>query len=1654
MIVLAFTIASTLMICGTASAYYVREPLYPSDPLSEIVMRLMYRDVDPPTEHFVDCTQTFLEHAVPEGDFCSCLVPPIDIDYDSDFMGEDALMHGQHMAPYFVWYYDGEIAQEGQDISTAHVFSVTPDPGTHVVTCTATDVDGPSTATDDEVRFTFVIHVLPASAEEDDSDCSDGSSCCSSCSDGVVIPMPSLRQPTVTPQLGSAAGPGAPGGGTNPGNGCRAGQWEVRQSASESNPYYLIHWDEAGKSSVQPLTAGQTFSTFTNTGHISATLNSEKTSVTVTTDAGTGTVPVEVPRFQHFPSSVTDAAGNLTSFTYDQDTGALETVTLPNLAVWQYEHGNAHYPLNITKVTAPDSKYIKVTYVPIGQPGAGEIESVVLGHMVGQSECPDESTLTNYSYYAEDIEHPERNGKLWKVVKTNRSYYYDYDTDPTTNHQLIMVTERPADGNGAFNASRTVYDYNGTDFTSNTVTKVTQKKQVAIPYNWPNATDTDAEDRETTYTFCYDTPYIHQVTEKIGEAATRSTTYSIDDRTGQMTQVVDPDGTITKLHYDVREPSNPPEPLDLTDSRALLSVEVRTPDDQTLLAKEEYTYWYDQYNQCETHWLKTVKDVRGNWTYYQRNPGESGTPGTPGTLWKVDAVKVADGAAYGANGPSAYEWSSEIDPVAEFTYYGLNVNDGLAGHLATRTVHTDSTKDHVVAYKYSESVGGQGRIRLSPTQIIQQYGNQAPYVDSITYVYYDEGGRPLCVEDATKTGESAGRKVWYRYDDRGRPILTIYKTTGGDPTYGINAETGELINSNLDTYSRNYYSCCGLLWTRDPNGNRTYYAYDDVNRPKRVWTDVQAREWPYVQIDAQTGEVTNGLLCPAPYWLAEWDYDSFGDREEVRTRCGPGENDVRTTTYYSDVLGRLTRVDYPGTAVGDSEWGYDIADRLLWEKDGNDDYTLLWYDNHSRLKKVYYDYTGTRQTPIPDPDQQSQYQFASKVEYDYQDNSDLRWKMIEYSDPTTEARRSEYYYDFLGRLDKYYPPTGLLSGHYVDYDYNNLDQETSVKIWSGSGTPAYQVDYDYYKDGSLRNVKALDGSYLSTIANYSYDIVGNPLIVNAPNSFANRTNYSYGENDPRYPLTSILSFETDAYPTLLRGSVSYSARDNSGNPLTIVDQAGPWSFGYDANHRLTSAQPWVVPEQPAGPDYVYDWVGNRLSPPSDPNPMFYNDADQLVYWPGRHGNAEHPGYDYDDAGNLTEVRDSTGTTWEAQYNYKQTGLLNVATYHDKSGAVRSLTNTWDGDGNRIGLNDGTKQWTYVYDPTAGIPAVLVEDDGTGHPVYYVREPGGALVSRFKPGDATCNGAKYYVFDELGSTRLVVSRCQVTSDAYIYGPWGELLSHTTDWPDFQTTDNPYQYVGELGYYTHYMAPELGLLQLGVRFYDPETGRFTQIDPIQDGVNWYAYAGGNPMSWVDPSGLYSASDWWADYKMGAGITMEYIRRGLSWPARATARSITLEPGTPTLVSRNPTLEALARDDELIGEAYARVGSAGRGVRQFMDYTINESAQQAALGAAGKIRMGGLSSCDELRPASGRRGLLPYKRPPAATINSQRAAVQGKLCHSCGASGKMYADHIVPLVEEYYTTGTIDTARMRSIDSVRPQCRSCSCRQGGLLSHRYRR
>ena len=51
---------------------------------------------------------------------------------------------------------------------------------------------------------------------------------------------------------------------------------------------------------------------------------------------------------------------------------------------------------------------------------------------------------------------------------------------------------------------------------------------------------------------------------------------------------------------------------------------------------------------------------------------------------------------------------------------------------------------------------------------------------------------------------------------------------------------------------------------------------------------------------------------------------------------------------------------------------------------------------------------------------------------------------------------------------------------------------------------------------------------------------------------------------------------------------------------------------------------------------------------------------------------------------------------------------------------------------------------------------------------------------------------------------------------------------------------------------------GFYDYGFRDYAPELGRFTTVDPIKDGSNWYAYVGNDPVNLIDLWGLLTGNN----------------------------------------------------------------------------------------------------------------------------------------------------------------------------------------------------
>jgi len=169
---------------------------------------------------------------------------------------------------------------------------------------------------------------------------------------------------------------------------------------------------------------------------------------------------------------------------------------------------------------------------------------------------------------------------------------------------------------------------------------------------------------------------------------------------------------------------------------------------------------------------------------------------------------------------------------------------------------------------------------------------------------------------------------------------------------------------------------------------------------------------------------------------------------------------------------------------------------------------------------------------------------------------------------------------------------------------------------------------------------------------------------------------------------------------------------------------------------------------------------------------------------------------------------------------------------------------------------------------------LDDGQGTSGKYQYIEDNAYQTISSRYAGERTmlyANGSLvvinrssgtrgYLGTDILGSTRSVTDNHGVQESYYDYDIFGSPVAG-----DF-TTGTDYGYLGKP------YDKITGLYNYGYRDYSPQTVRFTTVDPIRDGANWFAYVNNDPVNYVDLWGLLASEggrtipNTWRDNKDG--------------------------------------------------------------------------------------------------------------------------------------------------------------------------------------------
>ena len=234
--------------------------------------------------------------------------------------------------------------------------------------------------------------------------------------------------------------------------------------------------------------------------------------------------------------------------------------------------------------------------------------------------------------------------------------------------------------------------------------------------------------------------------------------------------------------------------------------------------------------------------------------------------------------------------------------------------------------------------------------------------------------------------------------------------------------------------------------------------------------------------------------------------------------------------------------------------------------------------------------------------------------------------------------------------------------------------------------------------------------------------------------------------------------------------------------------------------------------------YTYDAAGNVTDAPN--SCFLYDTNNRLVTFNGNTVN-----YDLD--GNMLDNGVST-------FTYDSANRLITADGH---------TYTYNAENVRIRNLCEEEDTTYTYDTNCKLSRLLCKTTG-GVTTKYVY--GRGLIAE------DTNGAyKVYHFDCRGSTVVLTDALGNFTDTFAYDTYGKLVSRTG------TTPVIFGYNGRDGVVTD----TNGLIYMRARYYSPDMKRFVNADIVAGSIsnavtlNRFAYANGNPVSFVDPFGLMS-------------------------------------------------------------------------------------------------------------------------------------------------------------------------------------------------------
>jgi RHS repeat-associated protein len=415
-------------------------------------------------------------------------------------------------------------------------------------------------------------------------------------------------------------------------------------------------------------------------------------------------------------------------------------------------------------------------------------------------------------------------------------------------------------------------------------------------------------------------------------------------------------------------------------------------------------------------------------------------------------------------------------------------------------------------------------------------------------------------------------------------------------------------------------------------------------------------------------------------------------------------------------------------------------------------------------------------------------------------------------------------------------------GPALEYDYDTVGRISSLKLGKD-----FSVAYGYDFLGRLAKITTPAGDI-----SYEYQTGSNRIVRRYPSGMWSAWQYHASGK-----LESITHVDGD---NKVRVKLTYDYR-----PDGLIASFKEWTAGgnrtvgydYDKVQRLIA----VDDSRYGKTTYRYDKFGNRIEIKSGEEAATvsaHDWADRLLTHNGQ--KCVH-----DAAGNLTEYQAAAGT---AVLSYTPENLLQTAEVNGVK-----LQYEYDGEGNLLARRAGDKTMSFVPDPRSGIWRPLLATDADGKRTFYLWE-GNIPLAALSDGKV-----QFFLHDHLGTVGHQGNEKGEISALPACDPFGvpqglDVFAGSEFRPGFAGM---------------FYDPEAGLYLTRARAYDPQLGRFLQLDPqhripfgSQKDLSAYAYCGGDPVNFVDrngaePGGFTSWIGADAGEEAAQGWADEYVKTG---------------------------------------------------------------------------------------------------------------------------------------------------------------------------------